>query len=324
MSSIGSDIVEKQPLIVVAGPTASGKTRTGVILAKLFDGEVISADSMQIYKSMSISTAKPTDEEMQGVPHHLIDFADNGVSFSVADYVSLAREKISDIAKRGKLPIVVGGTGLYINSLIDNVKFDNTCSSSEIRDKLYAIAEKNGNHYLWEKLNEVDPGTAEKVHENNLSRVVRALEVYEKTGEKLSVHKENSRLEESPYSVCMIGLTFNDRAVLYDRINRRVDIMVKNGLVEEAKAFYALTDANTANQAIGIKELKPYLSGEANLDSCIEKIKMESRRYAKRQLTWFRRDSRINWIYLDEGDLLKDDEELTKILKTIVVKTNFL
>lgn len=324
MSSIGSDPVEKQPLIVVVGPTASGKTKTGVMLAKLFDGEVVSADSMQIYKAMSVSTAKPTPEEMQGVPHHLIDFADVSISFSVADYVDMAREKIADIASRGKMPIIVGGTGLYINSLIDNVKFDDTCSSTEIRDRLYAIAEEKGNHYLWEKLCEVDPETASKVHENNLSRVVRALEVFEQTGEKLSVHKKNSRLEQSPYSVCMIGLGFNDRAVLYDRINKRVDIMLRNGLVDEARQFYSLHGANTANQAIGIKELKPYLDGNASLDECVEKIKMESRRYAKRQLTWFRRDERINWIYLDEGDLLMSDEELTKILKTIVVKTNFL
>lgn len=316
--------VKKQPLVVVVGPTASGKTKSGVILAKELGGEVVSADSMQIYKSMSVSTAKPTKEEMQDIAHHLIDFAENDVSFSVADYVSMAREKISEIADRGKLPIIVGGTGLYISSLIDNIKFDDTCSSSEIRDRLYALAQKNGNRFLWEKLYDVDPETAKKVHENNLSRVVRALEVYEKTGEKLSVHKENSRLEKSPYSVCMIGLGFKDRALLYDRINKRVDTMLKNGLVEEARAFYSLPDANTANQAIGIKELKPYLDGEDTLENCIEKIKMESRRYAKRQLTWFRRDERICWIYLDEEDLLTDEEELTKILKSIVVKSGIL
>ncbi len=316
--------MKKQPLVVVVGPTASGKTATGVILAKEFGGEVVSADSMQIYKSMSISTAKPTENEMQGIPHHLIDFLDSDTAFSVADYVSLAREKISEIASRGKLPIVVGGTGLYINSLIDNVKFDDTCGNSEIREKLYAEAEEMGNHYLWEKLMQVDPETANTVHENNLSRVVRALEVFEITGEKLSVHKINSRLEESQYDVCMIGLNFHNRQLLYDRINRRVDLMLQNGLVDEAKEFFSEANRYTANQAIGIKELKPYLECSDTLENCVEKIKMESRRYAKRQLTWFRRDGRINWIYLDENNLLNDPEELTKNLKSIVVKSSIL
>lgn len=316
--------MKKQPLVVVVGPTASGKTAAGVILAKEFGGEVVSADSMQIYKSMSISTAKPTKDEMQGIPHHLIDFLDSDTAFSVADYVSLAREKISDIASRGKLPILVGGTGLYVNSLIDNIKFDDTCGNSEIRDRLYAEAQEKGNHYLWERLLHIDPETASAVHENNLSRVVRALEVFEITGEKLSVHKKNSRLEESRYDVCMIGLNFHDRHLLYDRINRRVDLMLLNGLVDEAKDFFSEENRYTANQAIGIKELKPYLDGKDTLENCVKKIKMESRRYAKRQLTWFRRDGRINWIYLDEDNLLSDTEELTKNLKSIVVKSSVL
>ncbi len=316
--------MKKQPLVVVVGPTASGKTAAGVILAKEFGGEVVSADSMQIYKSMSISTAKPTKDEMQGIPHHLIDFLDSDTAFSVADYVSLAREKISDTAGRGKLPILVGGTGLYVNSLIDNIKFDDTCGNSEIRDRLYAEAQDKGNHYLWERLLHIDPETAFAVHENNLSRVVRALEVFEITGEKLSVHKKNSRLEESRYDVCMIGLNFHDRQLLYDRINRRVDLMLLNGLVDEAKDFFSEENRYTANQAIGIKELKPYLDGKDTLENCVEKIKMESRRYAKRQLTWFRRDGRINWIYLDEDNLLSNPEELTKNLKSIVVKSSVL
>lgn len=316
--------MNKIPLVVIAGPTASGKTRAGVLLAKELGGEVVSADSMQIYKSMTISTAKPTDDEMQGIKHHLIDFAQSDTSFSVADYLTMAREVIDDITSRGKLPIVVGGTGLYISSLVDNIKLDDTCSSTEIRDELYAIAKEKGNHALWEMLNDTDPETASAVHENNLSRVVRALEVYKMTGEKLSVHKERSRAEESPYNVCMIGLNFHDREKLYDRINKRVDIMLEKGLVEEARAFFSQPLRYTANQAIGIKELKPYLDGDDTLENCIEKIKMESRRYAKRQLTWFRRDERINWVYLDDEELLTSDEELTKILKSFVVKSSIL
>lgn len=316
--------MNKIPLVVIAGPTASGKTRAGVLLAKELGGEVVSADSMQIYKSMTISTAKPTESEMQGIKHHLIDFAEPDVSFSVADYLTLAREVIEDITSRGKLPIVVGGTGLYISSLVDNVKLDDTCSSTEIRDELYKIANEKGNHTLWTMLKEVDPETASAVHENNLSRVVRALEVYKMTGEKLSTHKERSRVEESPYKTCMIGLNFHVREKLYDRINKRVDIMLQNGLVDEAKNFFANPLRATANQAIGIKELKPYLDGVDTLENCVEKIKMESRRYAKRQLTWFRRDERINWVYMDDENMLTSDEELTKILKSFVVKSLIL
>ena len=312
------------PLIAVVGPTASGKTAAGVMLAKLYGGEVVSADSMQIYKGMSIASAKPTAEEMQGVPHHLIDFAQPSVSFSVADYVEMAKKTIDEIVSRGRLPILVGGTGLYINSLIDNVRYDSTCGVSQMRDKYYEYAEEKGAHALWEKLLAVDPETAALVHENNIPRVARALEVYELTGEKLSVHKVRSRAEESPYNACIIGLDFRDRAALYDRINKRVDVMIENGLVAEAEEFLKIEGLHTANQAIGIKELKPYLDGEQTLESCIETIKMQTRRYAKRQLTWFRKRTDINWVYLDEINLLNFNEEFIKILKTTVAKSNVL
>lgn len=314
----------KIPLIAVVGPTASGKTAAGVMLSKLYGGEVVSADSMQIYKGMSIATAKPTADEMQGIPHHMIDFASPSVSFSVADYVEMANEVIADITSRGKLPIIVGGTGLYVGSLIDNVKFDSTCGISDKRDELYKFAEQNGAHALWERLAKVDPETAASVHENNIPRVVRALEVYETTGEKLSVHKVRSREEETPYNSCIIGLDFRDRSLLYDRIDRRVDDMLERGLLSEAEEFLKHDDVSTANQAIGIKELRPYFSGEQTLESCTENLKMQTRRYAKRQLTWFRKRQDVNWVYLDDINLLNFNEEFIKILKTIVAKSNVL
>lgn len=310
----------KQPIIVVLGPTASGKTALAVELAKLYNGEVISADSMQIYKGMDILTAKPTEEEKQGIKHHLMDFLEPETDFSVADYVKLANFAVDDISRRGKIPILTGGTGLYINSLIDNIKFDDTTGDKEYRERLLAIANEKGNRYLWERLLEVDEETALSVHENNISRVIRALEVFEKTGERLSEHKKSSRLEESRFEPAMIGLTFSDRQMLYDRINKRVDAMIDDGLVNEAKEIYYNRNLNTAHQAIGYKELIPYFSGQASLEECIEKIKMETRRYAKRQLTWFRRDKRINWIEVDKYENIEDILEKVKKYIAICIK----
>ena len=301
-----TDSKDKIPLIVVAGPTASGKTKLAVELAKKLDGEVVSADSMQIYKGMSIATAKPTDEEMQGIPHHLIDFLESDKNFSVADYVKLAKEIIFDIHSRGKTPILCGGTGLYISSLIDNIKFDDTSNDENIRKRLESEAKQHGNHYLWEKLNEVDPETASKVHENNLPRVIRGLEVYELTGIKLSEHKINSRRDKSPFDCCIIGIGFEDRQVLYNRINKRVDIMLEAGLVNEARNAYENLNLSTAHQAIGYKELIPYFENKSELNVCIDKIKQETRRYAKRQLTWFRRIDGIQWVYADKYDEYKN------------------
>lgn len=296
----------KIPLIVVAGPTASGKTRLAVEIAKKHNGEVVSGDSMQIYKGMSIATAKPTVEEMQGIPHHLIDILDSDTPFSVADYVKLAGETISDIYSRRKIPIICGGTGLYISSLIDNIKFDDTQSDKNIRKRLVQEALHHGNHYLWEKLNEIDPITASKVHENNLPRVIRGLEVYELTGIKLSEHKVNSRQEVSPYKSCIIGITYSDRRLLYDRINMRVDKMLETGLIEEARYVYENLKTATSHQAIGYKELIPYFESTSDLSDCVNKIKQETRRYAKRQLTWFRKVDGIQWIEADKFDEYKN------------------
>lgn len=312
---------KKQPLIAVVGPTASGKTAVGIALAKEYNGEVVSADSMQIYKGMDIATAKPDEEEMQGIPHHLISELEPTSSFSVAEYVKLAQQKIEDIAARGKIPILVGGTGLYVSSLIDNINFDNAITDGSVRKRLTEEAEQIGNEAMLERLREIDPEAAEKIPAANLVRVIRALEVYEVTGIPFSRHKELNRMQDSLYNACMIGLTYKDRNVLYDRINKRVDIMLQKGLIEECRAVYENEKLGTACQAIGYKELIPYFENKKTKEECIDKIKQYSRNYAKRQLTWFRRDERIQWVEIDE------DTAFSTIIaecKKVVAKTEIL
>lgn len=305
------------PVAAIVGPTASGKTALGVEAAKYFGGEVISADSMQIYKGMDVATAKPTEEEKQGIPHHLMDFLDRECSFSVADFVELAAMKISEINGRGKLPIIVGGTGLYISSLLDNIKFAEIKSDENLRKSLEETARTEGNEKLFKRLEAVDPETAAELHPNNLVRVIRAIEVYELTGKKLSQYKVESRLIPTPYKSVIIGIGYNDRHKLYDRINKRVDIMAQNGLVEEAKAVYNNSAMKTAANAIGYKELIPYFENRAELAVCIDKIKQETRRYAKRQLTWFRKNAEIQWIIADEFD---NTQEIFAKCKKIIAK----
>ncbi|MCH5192718.1 MAG: tRNA (adenosine(37)-N6)-dimethylallyltransferase MiaA [Oscillospiraceae bacterium] len=311
----------KIPLLVVTGPTASGKTALGVALAKEYDGEVVSADSMQIYKGLNVATAKPTEEEMEGIPHHLIGIVDIGESFSAADYVKLAKEKISEIRSRGRLPIMVGGTGLYINSLIDNISFDSAETDGSVRRRLTEEAERLGAEEMHRRLAETDPETAESVPTQNIVRVIRALEVYELTGMRFSDYKRANKGSDSDYNVCMIGLGFRDREKLYDRINRRVTVMAENGMTEECRAVYESGGLGTACQAIGYKELIPFFEGKAELEDCLDKIRQSSRRYAKRQLTWFRRDDRICWIYVDE---LCNLYEIIKNCKKIVAKSKIL
>ncbi len=306
---------EKIPLLVICGPTASGKTAVGAVLAMEYGGEVVSADSMQIYKGMDIATAKPSVEEMRGIPHHLISVIDMNTSFSVADYVKLARETIAKIASGGKLPVLVGGTGLYISSLIDNINFDNALTDGSVRRRLTEECREVGNEAMLERLRKIDPDTAGLLPPGNISRIIRAIEVYEVTGIPFSRHKEMSRSEESQYNVCMIGLAYSDRQQLYDRINRRVDLMAEKGMVEECRAVYENEQLGTACQAIGYKELIPYFKGEKSEQECIDKIKQDSRRYAKRQLTWFRRDDRINWVELsDVIPFVKIIEDCKKIV----------
>ena len=294
--------MKKIKIEVILGPTASGKTALGIEMAKRFGGEVVSADSMQIYEGMDISTAKPTIEEMDGIPHHLIGFLPRDRAFSVAEYVDLAGKVIKDISDRGKLPIIVGGTGLYIDSLVENIKFPDITSDEKVRERISNDIETLGVDAVFERLKECDPETAAELHPNNKVRVIRALEVFELTGRKLSDLKAESRLEPSPYDAVMIGLNCRDRQKLYDRINKRVDIMVENGLEAESREVYESSDMKTAANAIGYKELIPYFKNEADFSECIDKIKQEPRRYAKRQLTWFGKNAKIQWLMLDEFD----------------------
>ena len=296
----------KIDVLAVVGPTASGKTKLSVELAKALNGEIVSADSMQIYKGMDIGTAKPTFEEMQGIPHHLMGFLDSKENFSVAIYVEMAHKIIADIHSKGKLPIVTGGTGLYVDSLLNSIKFFDNTSDDSIRDKYSKLLEEKGLDYLLEKLKKIDYETYEKLLEQrNAKRIIRALEFFEVTGKTISEQNRLSK-QDSPYNPIKIGLTCRDRQVLYDRINLRVDLMLKDGLLEEAEKVLNSDLSNTAEKAIGYKELIPYFKGESTLDECVEVLKMNTRRYAKSQLTWFRRDQEINWIYIDEHNSFKD------------------
>ena len=292
----------KKKLIAIVGPTASGKTALAIELAKKYDGEVVSADSMQIYKGMEIASAKPTEEEMQGIPHHLMSFLEPSETFSVSDFVRLATEAIEDILNRGKLPIVCGGAGLYIRSLLDNVAFTAEEPDEALRSELNARLESEGGEALLKELSSFDPETAAKLSPNDGKRIVRAIEIYRTTGITMSEQISLSKLTPSPYDVTVIGLTFADRQNLYDRINRRVDEMLVRGLLPEADKFYSSEKSVTSSAAIGYKELKPYLDGKITLDAATEKLKMESRRYAKRQITWFKRDEYIHWIEVDRCD----------------------
>ncbi len=289
-------------LIAVVGPTASGKTAVGVSVCKEFSGEVVSCDSMQIYRGMDISTAKPTAAEMQGVPHHLIDFVSPDEKFSVAQYCGLAKDTVADIAKRGRLPVLVGGTGLYYSSLVDNISFTEGKTDFAYREFLKSRAESEGAQALLEELRLLDPRAAETLHVNNVGRIIRALEIYHSTGKTKTEQDLLSRSSPSPYKLTAVGLDAKNRDYLYDRINSRIDRMLESGLEEEARRFYEKYPSGTASQAIGCKELLPYFKGEASLDECVEKLKMQTRRYAKRQLTWFRRDERIHFFFIDEYD----------------------
>lgn len=286
------------PVIAVVGPTASGKTRLAIELALHFGGEVVSADSMQIYRGMAVGTAQPAPEEMRGVPHHLIGVRDPDKPCSVADYVALARACIRDIHSRGKVPVVAGGTGLYVDALLNGLAFGETKRDDALRARLRREAEEQGGEALLERLGAFDPETAGKLHPHNLGRIIRAIEVYETDGVTMSELQRRSRLTPSPYRTCKIGLYFEDRAALYAKIHARVDAMLAAGLLEEAKVLFACPDLrnSTAMQAIGYKELAAFLRGECPLSQAVDDLKRATRRYAKRQMTWFRRDKEIFWI----------------------------
>lgn len=294
---------KKIPLLVICGPTASGKTAFAIKAAREFNGEIVNADSMQIYKYMDIGTAKPTAFELSQAAHHLVDIIDPRENFSVADYTPLAHEKIKEIYENKRYPILSGGTGLYINSVVNDITFGEEDSDAAIRKELNKIAEERGNEALVEMLREFDPVSAERLHPNNLRRIIRAIEFYKKTGKPISVHQEETKQIESRYAPKMLMIDF-DRNELYERINRRVNIMIESGLIKEVERLLNMgcTADMQSMQGIGYKETAEYLEGKLSLDECISAIQQNSRRYAKRQLTWFRCDKRITLIRPDETD----------------------
>ena len=292
-------------LICICGPTASGKTALSVALAKQLHTEIISADSMQIYRGMDIGTAKPTAAERQGVPHHLLDICAPGEPFSVARYVELADAAAQDVLSRGMVPIVAGGTGLYMDALIECSTFSGDETDLSVREKYQRMAAEQGNEAVHACLAKVDPEGADRLHPNNLKRVIRALEVYEQTGMTIDAFNRLHKRPAPKYAALKIGICPAERQTLYDRIDRRVDQMLADGLLEETKRLLdsgAL--AGTAAQAIGYKELLGYLQGDAPLADCVALLKQRSRNYAKRQLTWLKRDDNIHWIYYNNGEKL--------------------
>ena len=307
---------EKIPVLAVVGPTASGKTALSIALAKALDGEIISADSMQIYKGMDIASAKPTKEERAGIPHHMMGVVSPETPYSVADYVKDAGKAIADVWNRKKCPILVGGTGLYVDSLLSGTRFIPSPTDLELRKELQAQYDALGGEAMLQKLKAFDPESAARLHPNNNKRIIRAFEVYRLTGKTMTEALENSHSEPSRYKPVYIGINFADRAVLYDRINRRVDLMLENGLLDEAKDFFEHTNA-TAAQAIGYKELKPYFDGEVTLDEAEERLKQVTRNYAKRQLTWFKRNPEIHWLYPDTCTKEEFLRQALKIAETV-------
>lgn len=300
--------------LAITGPTASGKTALSLSVAKHFDGEIISCDSMQIYREMDIGTAKATREEQAMIPHHLIDIISPLESYSAQNYRSDAIECAKEIVNRGKLPVFVGGTGLYIDSVIRPISSESPESNSEYREKiLQSIKNEDDVAALWKRLWEVDPESAEKIHKNNIQRVIRALEIYDTTGKPKSLIDKESLSIPSEVDVKMITIDFHDRENLYERVNKRVDLMVEEGLIEEVKGLYdrGLLAGKTASQAIGYKEIVEFIEGKCSLCEAVDKLKISTRRYAKRQLTWFRHERDAVTIYADtECGRLKSADEL--------------
>ncbi len=299
--------------VFIVGPTASGKTSLSIEIAKCFSGEIVSADSMQIYKGIHIASAAPDIEEMCGIPHHLIEFLDLDQNFSVADYVKKAREVIKDISNRGKLPVIVGGTGLYINSLLDNIEYVQEETDFSLRKELEDRFDSLGGEEMLRQLSEFDKETADVLHPNNRRRIIRAFEVYLQTGKTKTEQNILSRQNATNLDTLVLGVNFKDREILYNRIEKRVDIMMQNGLLEEAEKNLNFTAANGGFQAIGHKELHGFFNGECSLGEAVENLKRQTRRYAKRQNTWFKRDSRIHWLYADEdSDYLNTAKNLVE------------
>ncbi len=305
----------KTDVAAIVGPTASGKTALSIALAKKLNGEIISADSMQIYKGMDIASAKPSESEKEGIEHHLMDFLSPFESYSVANFVEDAKQKIFEVAKRGHFPIIVGGTGLYVNSLLDNVTFSKSKKDEAYRKELEILAEKDGSQRLYNMLLKIDEPYAKTLHPNNTGRVIRALELYKTDKITMTEQLRESRKIPSPFNDVRIGIAFKDRQKLYDRINLRVDKMMSMGLLQEAEKFLSENPSPTALQAIGIKEMSPYIKGLRSLDCCIESLKQATRNYAKRQITWFKKDEKIKWLYADEMSFSEMTETAFKYIR---------
>lgn len=309
----------KEKIIIIVGPTAVGKTALSIELAKKFNGEIISGDSMQVYSKLDIGTSKVTSEEAGNIPHYLIDIKDINEDYSAADFKKEARKKINQIVENNKTPIIVGGTGLYIESLIYNVSHGGKADPDmAFRKEMEEVAEDKGREFVWGKLNELDPKAAEKIHPNNLVRVIRALEVYHVTGELFSTYQEERDDKELIYDTYIIGLNTN-RKLLYERINKRVDLMLKNGLLEEVKWLMENADSEAqSTKGIGYAELIEYFNGQKTMEDAVEAIKQNSRRYAKRQLTWFRNRTPVTeWYNLvqNEDKINQVNEDVRQFLK---------
>lgn len=313
---------EKKPLIILTGPTAVGKTKASIGLAKAIGGEIISADSMQVYRHMDIGSAKITKEEMADVPHYLIDVLEPEEEFHVVRFQQMAKAAMTDIYSRGKIPIIVGGTGFYIQALLYDIDFTENEGDSVYREKLEVLAKEKGAAYLHGQLAMVDPKSAEEIHANNIKRVIRALEFYHQTGQKISEHNERERQKESPYQFCYFVL--NDRReCLYERIDQRVDQMIRNGLVQEVQTLKerGCTKQMVSMQGLGYKEIFSYLEGDCSLEEAVYIIKRDTRHLAKRQLTWFKRERDVIWVQKDE--LNYDDEKLLQsLLESIKERMN--
>lgn len=304
----------RKPLIILTGPTAVGKTKASIGLSKAIGGEIISADSMQVYRHMDIGSAKITKEEMQGVPHHLIDVLEPDEEFHVVKFQQMAKKAMDEIYAKGKIPVVVGGTGFYIQALLYDIDFDEQETDSAYREHLEEVAKEKGAQYLHDMLKEVDLKAAQEIHMNNVKRVIRALEFYKQTGEKISEHNEKERQKESPYNFVYIVLN-DDREKLYQRIDQRVDEMIKKGLVKEVESLKAkgYTKNMVSMQGLGYKEILSYLEGELSLEDAVYILKRDTRHFAKRQLTWFKRERDVIWL-----EKQKFDYDETKILKWIL------
>ena len=291
----------KAKVIAICGPTASGKTALSIELAKKINGEIVSCDSMQIYKYMNIGTAKPDTQEMQGIKHYLLDIVEPNERYSVADYKRDAKKAIKEIIEKGKVPIIVGGTGLYLDSLIYEIEYQNIEFDEEYRKKLEKQVEEIGLETLYEEAKKIDPEAIEKISPNDKKRILRILEIYHTTGKNKTEQEKESRKKEVEYDYRVFAISW-DREVLYDRINKRVDIMIKQGLIQEVKGILEEYDEfPTAMQGLGYKEVVQYLKGEYTKEEMIEKLKMETRRYAKRQLTWFRKNKQTIWLDGENG-----------------------